>query len=258
MDDLKQAQTQFQLGRIHTFGTKLQKQRNSSINHILSEKFYPREKVRNLGVIFDSDLSLDHHSSSLCQSAFCQIREFSRIRKHLNLSTSKMLAHALVRSRIDYCNSLFYKMCEIHLQWPKSIQNTLCRVVTYASRFPSITSPMKSQHWLPVKYRIPLLINLVTYKTLNSGSPQNLRTYLQPYKCSRVTRRSIPSLALVQTFSYIPHTHKSITCVSIGLAYSTPQMWNVLPLQIRTAASLHIFWSKLKTHSFSFTYPPLM
>ena len=47
------------------------------------------------------------HYSFMSPSDFCQIRDFLRIRKHLNLSTYKLLAPALVCSRLDYCNLLF-------------------------------------------------------------------------------------------------------------------------------------------------------
>ena len=44
--------------------------------------------------------------------------------------------------------------------------------------------------------------------------------YLQPYTCSRITRRSNPSLNLLGTFPYTPSTHKSIwshTCQIFSL-----------------------------------------
>lgn len=54
------------------FVAKLQKQKFSHLFPIVifCEKFYPSEQVMNLGVIFDYDVSLDQHISSLCQSGF--------------------------------------------------------------------------------------------------------------------------------------------------------------------------------------------
>ena len=89
-------------------GTKQNKEKLSS--HlpvdILGNRLNPSTKVKNLGVIFDSDLSFTHHVSSIVKSCYCNIRDLTRIRKYLSLSDAISLANALVGSRLDYCNSL--------------------------------------------------------------------------------------------------------------------------------------------------------
>jgi hypothetical protein len=35
-----------------------------------------------------------------------------------------------------------------------------------------------------------------------------------------------------------------------------PQLWNSLPIELRTAPSLYTFRRKLKTHLFAKAYPP--
>ena len=97
-------------------GIRLQKQKFSQLFpiDILGGKFYHSEKVGNLGVIFDSGLSLDQHISSVCQSTFYHIRNFSRIRKYLSLSTMKSFTGLCSRS--DYCNSLFHNLCSIQIK----------------------------------------------------------------------------------------------------------------------------------------------
>ena len=46
----------------------------------------------------------------------------------------------------------------------QGIQNTLCRIVTRTHRFSSVTSPLISLHWLPVKSRVQFKVCLITYK----------------------------------------------------------------------------------------------
>ena len=101
--------------------------------------------------------------------------------------------------------------------------------------------PIPSCTILHKRYTLLFKINVITYEARNSGSPKYLKTYLQPYTCSAVTRRSHPRLNLLETFPYTPITHKSITHLPNSFAYCIPQLWNDLPLNIRTAATLDIF-----------------
>ena len=53
---------------------------------------------RNISVIFDNELNMEHEVSAICKSAFFHIRNISWIRK--------FLVHAFVTCRLDNCNSL--------------------------------------------------------------------------------------------------------------------------------------------------------
>ena len=64
----------------------------------------PSDTVRNLGVVFDSNLSFHQYISQVCRSHFYHIRDFRRIRRHLSLSSAKTVSVALINSRLDYCN----------------------------------------------------------------------------------------------------------------------------------------------------------
>uniref|UniRef100_A0A8C5MF31 Reverse transcriptase domain-containing protein n=1 Tax=Leptobrachium leishanense TaxID=445787 RepID=A0A8C5MF31_9ANUR len=66
----------------------------------------PSNQVRCLGVTLDSALSFIPHIKSLSSSCRYQLRNISRIRPFLTAVTTKQLIHALVISRLDYCNNL--------------------------------------------------------------------------------------------------------------------------------------------------------
>ena len=48
----------------------------------------PVSSTGNLGVVFQSDLSLDQHISNVCRSSFCHIRQILQIRHSLDLNSS--------------------------------------------------------------------------------------------------------------------------------------------------------------------------
>ncbi len=51
--------------------------------------------VRNLGVLFDSNLSFESHVSSICKTAFFHLKNISKLRPMLSTPNAEMLIHAL-------------------------------------------------------------------------------------------------------------------------------------------------------------------
>ena len=66
----------------------------------------PVLSARNLGAYFDSNMTLAPFINNTCKSAFPQLYNIRRIMKYLTTNTCKTLVHAMITSRIDYCNSL--------------------------------------------------------------------------------------------------------------------------------------------------------
>ena len=67
----------------------------------------PSNTVRNLGVVYDSNLSFKNHITYLSQSVRFQLSNLGFIRKYLTNSAAEQLIHALISSRLNFCNSLF-------------------------------------------------------------------------------------------------------------------------------------------------------
>ena len=81
-------------------GTK--QQRNKIVDYfpvnILGKDTSPPDTGRNLGVVFDSNLSFHQYISQVCKSCFYDIRDFRLIRRHLSLSSAKTIPVALINS----------------------------------------------------------------------------------------------------------------------------------------------------------------
>ena len=63
-------------------------------------------KARDLGVVFDECLSLDAHISAICRSTHFHLRNIGRIRNLITTDAAAQLIHALISSRLDFCNSI--------------------------------------------------------------------------------------------------------------------------------------------------------
>ena len=90
------------------------------------------------------------------------------IRPYISAYVAKVLVHALVMSRLDYCNALYTGLPKYLLNRLQSVQNAAARVITKCSRDASISDVCKSLHWLPVEHRVSFKINTLVYKALHN------------------------------------------------------------------------------------------
>ena len=71
-----------------------------------SESITLADTIRNLGVIFDAQMTMVAHIKSLCTNLNYQLRNISRIRRFLDHDTCHLIVRALILSRMDYGNGL--------------------------------------------------------------------------------------------------------------------------------------------------------
>src|SRR6187399_158774 len=231
------AKTEFLL-----IGTKQQRSNitNCSIS-FLGIPITPSIHARNLGVEFDSDLSFSQHISNVSRSSYYQIRQFRQLRSSLDTNSAKLLANALVSSKLDYCNSLFYNLPDTSINRLQHIQNSLARFVIPSVRRCHHISPVLAKlHWLPIRQRIEFKIATITHKTLQNSQPSYLFDLLHPYTPTRTLRSSNANKLEV------PNIRSAIGRRSFS--FSAPTIWNSLPLSLRNTKSPLVFRSQLKTH----------
>jgi hypothetical protein len=216
--------------------------------NILGNSLYPVEKVRNLGVIFDSSLKFSSHVSAVCKASFLSLRNFRRIRRFLSDDISVTVANALVSCRLDYCNSLFTGLSQKDLHKLQCIQNSLARIVTRSSKYCHITPVLKTLHWLPVRFRCEFKTATLVYKYLNLNVPKYFGDYLHFYNNIYNTRRSDPQKLNLHVPSY-GSMYKSKRHFDHSFMYYGPTLWNDIPENVRSATSLSSFRKKLKTSS---------
>ena len=108
------------------------------------------------------------------------------------------------------------------------------------------TPVLKSLHWLPVSYRIDFKVLLLVYKSLNGLGPEYMNDILVEYKPSRALR-STDSGQIVEPRVQTKHGEAAFS------RYAA-QNWNKLPAELKSAPTVNIFKSRLKTPLFSCAY----
>ena len=213
--------------------------------------------VKNLGVTFDPCLSFHEHVTKLSQTCFYHIRDLRRLRSCLDLETASTIGTALVQSKLDYCNSLFFNLPSYEIQRLQFIQNSLARAIYCKSKFSHITPILQSLHWLRIKDRIEYKIIKLTYKILVNLAPNYLSSLISvkppgSTRASKLIRLNWPCNELCH--STLSHR---------AFQYAAPHLWNALPSYFRVPDSLNPnkpslsydqFLDKLKTYIFLESY----
>ncbi len=110
--------------------------------------------ARNLGVLFDSNLSFDSHVSSICKTAFFYLKNISKLRPMLSMSNAEMLINAFLTSRLVNCNALLGGCSACLINKLQMVQNSGATVLTRTRKYDRISPVMSTLHWLPNKHRV--------------------------------------------------------------------------------------------------------
>ena len=124
------------------------------------------DKARNIGVVFDGNLSLDKHVSSVCKSALFHLWNITKIRMYLTSESTNILVHAYVTCRVGSPKYMIQKL--------QRIQNCTACLVAGQARAAHIRPVLKELHWLSMEQRITFKVLLFTFKALNNLAPPYL------------------------------------------------------------------------------------
>lgn len=224
----------------------LLKIRNFNIN-IDGIRILPTLQVRNLGIIFDSELNFETHIKNICKVSFYYLRNIARLRPFLSPSDAEKLVHAFITCRLDYCNSLYSALPKKSLQKLQYVQNCAARMLTNTSLREHITPVLKKLHWLPVRVRIDFKTLILTFKVVHGTAPVYLCDLVKFYTPSR-NLRSVSPWTLQEPICKLKRMGER------AFSFRAPRLWNALPEVIKSAPTLDCFKKLLKTHLFSLTF----
>ena len=102
------------------------------------------DKVRNLGVIMDENLTFKNHIDSIVSKCSWTLRQISQMRRNLDVKTTALLCNSLVFSRFLYCSSVIGSASQQVLNRLQRLQNYAARISLQAKRR-DIVSPLLAQ-----------------------------------------------------------------------------------------------------------------
>ncbi len=196
----------------------------------------PSTSVRNLGVIFDDQLTFKEHIAKTARSCRFALHSIRKIRPFLTEHAAQLLVQALVVSRLDYCNALLAGLPSNTIKPLQMIQNAAARLVFNEPKRAHVTPLFISLHWLPVAARIKFKTLMLAYRMTTGSAPSYIHSLLRIYIPSRSLRSASERRLVVPS-------QRGSKSLSRTFSFTIAGWWNNLPTPVRNAGSLSIFKS---------------
>ncbi len=156
-----------------------------------SSTITPSASVRNLGVIFDDQLTFKEHIAKTARSCRFALHNIRKIRPFLTEHAAQLLVQALVIYRLDYCNALLAGLPSNTIKPLQMIQNAVARLVFNEPKRAHVTPLFVSLHWLPVAARIRFKTLMLAYRTTTGSAPTYFHSLLWIHIPSRSLRSAM-------------------------------------------------------------------
>jgi len=203
------------------------------------------EVVRDLGVFFDSEMSMKHHISKTASTCFYHIRRLRQIRHLVSREVLTQLATSLVLSRLDYCNAVLAGL-------PASTLAPLQLFNMHRTRPPVSRSGLIGGHTSLQRSR-----NYIGCRS-STVSPSKLLL-----SCIRLS--TVELIVFASADSNVHQLRYSTTRAAAikrsrtqfgrrAFSVAGPDIWNSLPATIRNIDSHPVFHRAFKTHLFRLAF----
>ena len=191
-----------------------------------------KQSVKNLAFALDCHLIMNAHVTNIARTCCFELRRLASIRRFLTSTATATLVSAFVLSRIDYCDSLLFGSTHDVTSHLQQIQNYAARVILCLPKSSSITTHLKSLHWLPVKVRSTCKIVCLCYHSSTAPSYVANMLHLMPSH-TRNTRSSSYTMPLLNR-----PAHSKATLGDRSFSFASSSVWNSIPNDVRCAPSL--------------------
>ena len=196
------------------------------------------ERVRNLGVIFDTYMTMSSQISSLCRSVSYHLWNISRIQRFLDYNTCNDIVCSPVLSRLDFGNVLLMGANAKQIARLKVLQNWAAKLIFSVAKKIMLPQLLKQLHWLPIKERVYFKTMLYIFKCLAGSGPAYLTSGLTLYKPGHEGLRSANNTSRLTKFKIQNWTLTS--AVDKAFFYAAPKQWNKLLIDIRSSSSVTV------------------
>ena len=113
-----------------------------------SAEIIPSSTIKNLGITFDSAMTMSDHVTSLCKSVNFLLWNLARIRRFISQDASSDAMRALVLSKLDYGNALLSGCRKKDVVRLQRLQNRAARIVFQVPRYHSSSPLLHLLRWL--------------------------------------------------------------------------------------------------------------
>ena len=246
--DLQRVSTWFASNKLHLnigkckwtlFGSKKRLRRSPLPNITINdEQIEHVDSYKYLGVHLDKNLSWETHVENMCAKVRQRLGVLRRVRDYLDTNTALNLYNALILPIIDYCDITYSTGCNKYITKVQRLMLKGGKIVLNVPFDTTSTDVLHKLKWLTSKERTNYHKCILMFKCLNDMSPNYLSSQFENVSHGYETRQS----------SHLKIKKCKTNMGQRSFVYCGANLWNNLPLNIRTLSSLENFKSHLLNH----------
>ena len=207
-----------------------------------SKLIVPSDDERLLGAQVSNNFTWNAHingtDKSMCKQLTSRVNALSKISWSADFQTRKMVANAIVMSRLVYVVQLYRNATDYLLKSLQVLQNKAARTVTRSGWRTETSALLRQIGWLSVKQLVVYHSLLLVFKINRDGKPGYLSEKLRKDFAYR-TRQATGNCLVVQG---TPDSDSTKT----AFVHRTTIQWNNLPYSVRNIKVFLKFKHELK------------
>ncbi len=205
-------------------------------------QIHPCKSLKNLGIIFDCNMTFDAHVTNINRKIFSTILYINRIKDHFTKSARITIIQSVVLSIINYGIKIWGSTSKTNMIKMQKLQNFAAKAALGGgARRDHATPFIRDLRWLKMHQRYKYEMCQMVFNIVKKNRFTTLFSLQSVNEISPVQTRQQQQL-------YVP-SYKTNTGERSFLI-SGPKLWNSLPKRVKDTQSLQSFKKDLFYHLF--------
>ena len=213
------------------------------IGTIGNSKVIESHIVKLLGIFIDSDLTFNHHINLICKKASTKLNALSRQCAILPFPKRKMLMQAFFSSRFAYCPLVWMFHSRKLNTKINRLQYRALRIV-YRDETSTFQELLDKDGSVTIHHRNLQILATEMFKCLNGLAPTFMSDIFVVN--SNLSTENVSANTRSQSFFHNPVNPRTTNYGIETLRHLGPVIWDMIPSEIKNAASVAIFKNKIK------------
>ena len=212
---------------------------DTHINNVSSQKL--------LGVIVDKNLKWESQVNAVCKKVNAKLFLLKRIISYLDDGMKTLFYNSYILPIFDYCCVVWGIGKQSHIMKIAALQKRAAKIILCKSKITPSIDLFKTLNWLTFESRCHYHAGVLIYKSLKNNVPDYISNLIKFSHNERYMLRSSSKQNIAQTTRNTDIKKQSFEYVSV-------QVWNSIPIEIRTSNTLNTFKHKYKQHLLSLQF----
>ena len=196
-----------------------------------------------LGVYIDTHLTWKAHIDTTCRKLATKLFLLKRIQYFLTPETKVLFYNAYITPIIDYACVTWQKANVSDINRIVKLQKRCARIILNASLKESSESLFKSLKWLTFPNRCKYFTGILIFKSLHNLAPKYIKERIEFTENKDYDLRSNFKKAITHKRPKTNYRKKTFT-------YSSMEIWDEIPVNIRLVSNINTFKATFKSFLF--------